>query len=115
MLFNLFCMKVFTTIGPMCVLVEMVSRSYAPGEVILKHQICSEETVRFDQGTFLGVYNRTANLMIQAGSVSQFCNFSHGPTTRLPISHFFWKLIILKWNVTLLNKNRNFMVMLVPV
>ena len=61
MLFNLFCMKVFTTIGPMCVFVEMVSRSYAPGEVILKHQICSEETVRFDQGTFLGVYNRTAN------------------------------------------------------
>ena len=52
MLFNLFCMKVFTTIGPMCVLVEMVSRSYAPGEVILKHQICSEETVRFDQAHF---------------------------------------------------------------
>ena len=45
----------------MCVLVEMVSRSYARGEVILKHQICSEETVRFDQGTFLGVYNRNAN------------------------------------------------------
>ena len=96
MLFNLFCMKVFTTIGPMCVLVEMVSRSYTPGEVILKHQICSEETVRFDQGTFLGCITELPTLMIQAGSVSQFCNFSHGPTTRLPISHFFWKLIILK-------------------
>ena len=45
----------------MCVLVEMVTRSYVPGEVILKHQICSEETVRFNQGTFLWVYKRTAN------------------------------------------------------
>ena len=58
---NVILYEGFKTIGPMCVLVEMVTRSYAPGEVILKHQICSEKTVRFNLGTFLGVYNRTAN------------------------------------------------------
>ena len=64
----LFCMKVLKPLDPCAYLLKwshvdiyIYIYIYAPGEVILKHQICSEEAVRFNQGTFLRVYNRTAN------------------------------------------------------